>query len=331
MDAPLLKVEGLCVGLERHRTVLRVVDRISLELRPGGALGLVGESGSGKSLTALALLQLLPDPPARITAGSIRFRGEELVGARPARLRRFRGLEAGMVFQDPMTTLDPVLTVGAQIAEPLRSHLGLDPKEARAAAIEALRSVGLPSPERRADAYPHELSGGMRQRALIAAALCCNPALLVADEPTTALDVTVQAQILALLDRERRRRGMALLLISHDLGVIARTCDEVAVMYAGRIVERGPVGTVFAAPAHPYTAGLLRAVAALDLDAATSRRSPLPVIPGLVPPAERFGDPGCLFHDRCSEGDAGCVEVAPGWTAANDRGVACYHPLRKSP
>jgi peptide/nickel transport system ATP-binding protein len=192
--------------------------------------------------------------------------------------------------------------------------------------VEALRSVGLPAPERSVEAYPHELSGGMRQRALIAAALCCNPALLVADEPTTALDVTVQAQILALLDRERRRRGMALLLISHDLGVIAGNCDEVAVMYAGRVVERGPVARVFEAPAHHYTAGLLRSVAALDRPDSASARAPLPVIAGMVPAADRFGEPGCLFRDRCDGADASCG-ATPGWTRRGDRGFACHHPL----
>ena len=327
MDGALLTVEGLSVGLERGGRRVRVVDRVSFALRPGRALGLVGESGSGKSLTALALLQLLPAPPARIVGGSVRFRGEELVGAAPARLQSFRGLEAGMVFQDPLTTLNPVLTVGAQIEEPLRCRRGLGRAAARAAAVEALRSVGLPAPERRVDAYPHELSGGMRQRALIAAALCCDPALLVADEPTTALDVTVQAQILALLDRERRRRGLSLLLISHDLGVVARTCDEVAVMYAGRIVEHGRVAAVFEAPAHPYTAGLLRSVAALELESAAGRGTPLPVIPGMVPPAERFGEPGCLFRERCSAADARCAEAEPPWTSVGDRGFACHHPL----
>jgi peptide/nickel transport system ATP-binding protein len=326
MAEALLAVEGLRVGLARGGRSVPAVDGVSFEIGAGRALGLVGESGSGKSLTALALLQLLPQPPSRLDGGSIRFRGEELVGAAPTRLRGFRGLEAGMVFQDPMTALNPVLTLGDQLEEPLRCRRGLGQREASAAAVEALRSVGLPSPERRARAYPHQLSGGMRQRALIALALCCDPALLIADEPTTALDVTVQAQILALLDRERRRRGMALLLISHDLGVVAKICDEVAVMYAGRIVERGPVSAVFAAPAHPYTAGLLRSVAALDLDQPSRRGSPLPVIPGMVPAAERLGEAGCQFRDRCGFADAAC-EQTPGWTASGDRGVACRHPL----
>jgi oligopeptide/dipeptide ABC transporter ATP-binding protein len=323
MDHALLTVEGLCVGLDRGKKLLPAVADVSFEIRSGQALGLVGESGSGKSLTALALLQLLPEPAARIVGGSIRLRGQELVGASSARLQGFRGVDAGMVFQDPMTSLNPVLTVGDQIEEPLRCRKGLRRGEARSAAVEALRSVGLPSPERIVEAYPHQLSGGMRQRALIAAALCCNPALLVADEPTTALDVTVQAQILALLDRERRRRGLGLLLISHDLGVIARTCDEVAVMYAGRIVERGPVGKVFEAPAHRYTAGLLRSVAALA-DSGHPRQ-PLPVIPGMVPPADRFGEPGCPFRDRCGSADSRC-ETSPDWTQAGDRGFACHHP-----
>ncbi len=328
MDEALLTVEGLCVGIERGGTLVRTVADVSFDLRSGRSIGLVGESGSGKSLTALALLQLLPDPPARIAGGSVRFRGEELVGAASARLQRFRGSEAGLVFQDAATALNPVMTIGAQIEEPLRARRHLGRSAARSAAVEALRSVGLPSPERRVEAFPHELSGGMRQRALIAAALCCDPALLVADEPTTALDVTVQAQILALLDRERRRRGMALLLISHDLGVIAGACDEVAVMYAGRIVERGPVAEVFSAPAHPYTAGLLRSVGALEIGARTERLAALPVIPGMVPPAERFGEAGCLFRERCSAGDARCQETPP-WTSVGARGFACHHPVGK--
>ncbi|MHB8417205.1 MAG: ABC transporter ATP-binding protein [Myxococcales bacterium] len=317
----LLEVEGLGIELAG----VPVVQGVSFRLEAGRALAVVGESGSGKSLTALALLQLLPSPPARISSGSIRWGGEELVGASPARLRQLRGRELALVFQDPAAALSPVLTVGRQIEDARQAHPAPSRPGGRAAAVELLRRVGLPDPERRAGAYPHELSGGMKQRALLAAALACDPALLIADEPTAALDVTVQAQILALLASERRRRRMALLLVSHDLGAVSSACDDVAVMYAGRIVESGPVASVFAGPAHPYTAALLAVGRAIT--AARVVRGALPVIRGAVPPAGRFREAGCLFRERCDLADGRCAQVTPPFCESTARGVACHHPL----
>jgi peptide/nickel transport system ATP-binding protein len=316
--AALLEVADLSIGLRRGRRWMTAVDAVSLSVQPGRALGLVGESGCGKTLTALALLRLLPDRAARISAGSVRFAGEDLTTASAERLRRVRGREIGAVFQDPMTFLNPVLRVGDQVAEPLRCHTGLSARAARARTLETLAEVGLADPERCYQSYPHQLSGGMRQRALIAAALICDPRLLIADEPTTALDVTVQAQLLALLDRERRRRGLALILITHDLGVVARICDEVAVMYAGRVVERGGVKELFAAPAHPYTAGLLASVRALDLQSGardTAGRMILPAIEGTVPAIESWSSSGwgggCRFRDRCPRAEELCAREDP--------------------
>jgi peptide/nickel transport system ATP-binding protein len=312
--APLLEVADLSIGLRRGRRWMTAVDGVSLSLAPGRALGLVGESGCGKTLTALALLRLLPERVARLRSGSVRFRGEELATAAPERLRQLRGREIGAVFQDPMTFLNPVLRVGDQVAEPLRAHSGLSARSARERAIETLGEVGLPDPSRCFESYPHQLSGGMRQRALIAAALISDPKLLIADEPTTALDVTVQAQLLALLDRERRRRGLALLLITHDLGVVARVCEEVAVMYAGRVVERGGVKEIFAAPAHPYTAGLLASVRALDPQPGrpgAGPRSVLPAIEGTVPAIESWSSSGCRFRDRCPRAEERCAREDP--------------------
>ncbi len=252
---PVLEVERLCVDLPPGR---RVVDGLSFSVPEGGSLGLVGESGSGKSLTALALLGLLP-PGARSTTDRLSFRGEDLSRAGEARWRRLRGREIGLVQQDPAAALDPVFRIGDLIAEPLRAELGLSRAAAHDRAIGLLAEVGLPSPETLSRFRPHELSGGMRQRALLAAALACDPALLVADEPTTALDVTVQSQILGLLARERRRRGMALLLVSHDLAVVAQLCEEVAVIERGRLVERGPTAEILGRPSQPYTQRLLAA------------------------------------------------------------------------
>jgi oligopeptide/dipeptide ABC transporter ATP-binding protein len=315
---PLLDIAALSVSLRLRGRVLPAVNEVSFSVAPGRALGLLGESGSGKTLTALSILRLLPPELAELQ-GSIRFQGEELLEARGERLREVRGKGIGMVFQDPLTFLNPVLRVGEQIAEPMRIHLGISGEVAGARTLKLLHEVGLPDPPRIAHAYPHELSGGQRQRAMIAAALSCNPALVVADEPTTALDVTVQAQILALLDRERRERAMGLLLISHDIAVIAQVCDEVAVMYAGRIVERGPTDKVLSSPSHPYTAGLLRSVRALE----EPRAEELPTLRGGVPALEDLQSIGCRFHDRCERGDDVCRATTPDLAG----GVACHHPL----
>jgi len=315
---PLLEVDNLCVNLRLRGRVLQAVSEVSFSVDAGRSLGILGESGSGKTLTALSLLRLLPSSLAELQ-GSIRFRDEEILAAPPARLRELRGKGIGMVFQDPLTFLNPVLRIGEQIAEAIRVHLGQSDEAAHARVLHLLHEVGLPDPARIAHGYPHELSGGQRQRALIAAALSCDPALVVADEPTTALDVTVQAQILKLLDRERRQRAMGLVLISHDLAVIAQVCDEVAVMYAGRIVERGPTARVLGTPSHPYTAGLLRSVRALD----EPRGAGLPTLQGIVPGLEALRPSGCRFHERCDRGDGICLDETPEFA----EGVACHHPL----
>jgi peptide/nickel transport system ATP-binding protein len=318
LPEPLLEVEDLSVSLCLPAGVLSAVNDVSFSVDAGCSLGILGESGSGKTLTALSLLRLLPERFAELR-GSVRFRGEEVLTASPQRLRELRGKGIGMVFQDPLTFLNPVLRIGEQVAEPMRVHLGHSREVAEARVWSLLQEVGLSDPARIAHSYPHELSGGQRQRVIIAAALSCDPALVVADEPTTALDVTVQAQILKLLDRERRQRAMGLVLISHDLAVIAQVCDEVAVMYAGRIVERGPSARVLGNPSHPYTAGLLSSVRALE----GPRGEALPTLRGIAPGLDALRRVGCRFHERCDRGDGVCLSETPSLT----EGVACHHPL----
>ncbi|HSM08783.1 MAG TPA: ABC transporter ATP-binding protein [Gemmatimonadota bacterium] len=296
MKGPLLEVANLRTVFRTDRGVVEAVRGVSFSLNAGETLGLVGESGCGKSVTAMSITRLLREPPAEILAGSsVRFRGEEVLDASPRRLREIRGAGIGMIFQEPMTSLNPVIRVGEQVAETIREHEGGDRAGVRARVIELLDRVGLPEPARRYRAYPHQLSGGMRQRVMIAIALAGGPDLLIADEPTTALDVTIQAQILDLLADLQRELGMALLLISHDLAVVSQVADRVAVMYAGRIVEQGAVPELFRAPGHPYTQGLVRALPRLD-----TPPGPLAAIPGRVPePYERFT--GCPFAPRCPE------------------------------
>ncbi|RME50994.1 MAG: ABC transporter ATP-binding protein, partial [Deltaproteobacteria bacterium] len=258
---PILEVTHLTTEFQVEAGVARAVDGISFHLEEGETLGLVGESGSGKSVTALSLIRLVPDPPGRIVSPSrILLKGQDLLDLPEREMARLRGSEIAMIFQDPMTALDPVFTIGNQLCEVLRRHRRLTPSQARACAVELLRRVGIPAPEERMGSYPHELSGGMRQRVMIAMALSCEPEILIADEPTTALDVTVQAQILALINDLEAQSGMATLLITHDLSVVAETCDRVLVMYAGRIVEEADVFALFAAPRHPYTRGLLDSI-----------------------------------------------------------------------
>lgn len=318
--APLLEVRDLGVVFHTDAGVARAVDDVSFRVEPGEIVGIVGESGSGKSVTALSLLGLVPNPPGEIVAGSsIRFRGEELVGAPAGRLRQVRGNEIAMIFQEPMTSLNPVHTVGAQIAESLRLHRRLGRREARARAVELLREVGIADPETRASAYPHQLSGGMRQRVMIAMALACEPDLLIADEPTTALDVTIQAQILELIMSLRDRHGMAVLLITHDLGVVAESCDRVLVMYAGQVVEEGPVEAIFHDPHHPYTQGLLGAIPHLGRPVER-----LAVIPGGMPSATSWPT-GCRFHTRCPYARELCRTTAPPTTRTGaGASVACW-------
>jgi peptide/nickel transport system ATP-binding protein len=292
-----------------------IVDGVSLSVGRGETVCVVGESGCGKSLTALSVLRLL-DPPLFATGGRIRFGGVDLLRLAEPELRKVRGKRIAMIFQEPMTALNPVLTVGEQIVEVLTLHEGMSRKTARARAIELLGEVRLPAPARQVDAYPHVLSGGMRQRVMIAMALACGPELLIADEPTTALDVTVQAQILALLAELQERRGMSLLLITHDLGVVAETARRVAVMYAGRIVEEAPVRALFRAPQHPYTRALLR-----SLPGAAGGK--LKSIPGQVPAPAAY-PPGCRFHPRCDERFEPCAAAQPGWTVVGETRVACF-------
>ncbi len=311
-DAPLIRIENLAVSFD-GQAALRGV---SFGVARGEALGLVGESGCGKSVTWLAALGLLP-AKARIT-GSVRLAGEEILGAPPAALERVRGGRVAMIFQDPASSLNPVHRVGRQIAEALALHRGLYGAAARAEAKRLLDTVGIPDAARRLDAYPHEFSGGQNQRVMIAMALAGQPDLLVADEPTTALDVTIQAQILELLQHLRRETGMALVLISHDLGVVAETCDRVAVMYAGRIVEEGPVERLFDAPAHPYTRGLLGALPDID-----GPRRRLSAIPGGVPEPWAM-PPGCAFAPRCASRIAACDDgVPPDLAVADGHRAAC--------
>src|SRR5688572_25098102 len=279
--ASLLEVDNLKTYFQTRAGLVRSVDGVSFRLGEGELLGLVGESGCGKSITALSIMRLISEP-GKIVGGRIKFKGEELTTAPAERLREIRGNDIAMIFQDPMTSLNPVFTVGEQIAEALRLHRNLDKKAAKQAAIEAMREVSIPSPERRVKDYPHQLSGGMRQRVMIAMALACDPELLIADEPTTALDVTIQAQILELLDELRKTRKLAVLLITHDLGVVAEVADRVCVMYTGKIVEESGVDEIFAKPKHPYTQGLLRSVPKLTVEG-IERAVRLETIEGTVP------------------------------------------------
>ncbi|HEY3215072.1 MAG TPA: ABC transporter ATP-binding protein [Candidatus Eisenbacteria bacterium] len=305
MNEPLLHVEDLKTHFFTDDGVVRAVDGVSFEIGPRETLAVVGESGSGKTVTALSVLRLVPDPPGRIVGGHVRFKGRDLAELDGAALRKIRGKEISMIFQEPMTSLNPVYTCGEQIIEALVLHERMDRKQARARAIEMLTLVGISLPGQRVDEYPHQMSGGMRQRVMIAMALACRPAILIADEPTTALDVTIQAQILELLKRLQAELGMAVLLITHDLGVVAETADRVAVMYAGQVVEYGDVVAAFRRPLHPYTAGLLASLPRLG-----AQRERLLVIPGNVPNPARFPS-GCRFHPRCPVAQERCRREEP--------------------
>ncbi|HEX8337840.1 MAG TPA: ABC transporter ATP-binding protein [Pyrinomonadaceae bacterium] len=301
----LLEVKDLMTQFPTRAGLVRAVDGVSFHVAEGELLGLVGESGCGKSITALSVMRLV-SAPGRIAGGEILFAGENLLAASEERLREIRGDDIAMIFQDPMTSLNPVYTVGEQIAEALRLHRKMDRRQAREAAVEAMREVSIPDPGRRADDYPHQLSGGMRQRVMIAMALACDPRLLIADEPTTALDVTIQAQILELIDELRRTRNLAVLLITHDLGVVAEVADRVCVMYTGRIVEESPVEELFARPKHPYTEGLLRSVPKLT-EAGVKRAGRLSTIEGTVPKPTNLPE-GCHFAPRCPHVMPRCTE-----------------------
>jgi peptide/nickel transport system ATP-binding protein len=332
MSEALLRVQDLHVEFRTRRGQALVLNGVDFELRAGETLCVVGESGCGKSMTALALLRLIPSPPGRIRDGRVLFQGEDLVRATDARMREVRGNRISMIFQEPMTSLNPVFSVGDQIGESLRLHAGLDARAARERAIEMLRQVGIPAPERRVDEYPHQLSGGMRQRVMIAMALACRPDILIADEPTTALDVTVQAQIFDLLRELQREKGTAILLITHDMGAVAEMADRVMVMYAGRVIEQGSADQVLSAPGHPYTRGLIDCLPELGSSAAfdDDTREDLAEIPGVVPSIWELGS-GCAFRERCRHAMPRCArEVPPMFALAGDgdggtaHGAACW-------
>jgi len=323
MNERLLDVRGLKTYFFTDEGVVRAVDGIDLYIDKGETLGVVGESGCGKSVTALSILRLIPQPPGRIVEGSITYSGRNLLGLTPAQMRKIRGKEISMIFQEPMTSLNPVFTVGEQIAEAVRLHEGLGRRDAMDKTVEMLRLVHIPNAERRVKEYPHQLSGGMRQRVMIAMALSCNPKLLIADEPTTALDVTIQAQILELLNELKAKLGMAIMLITHDMGVIAETAQRVVVMYAAQIVEEAPVKELFKEPLHPYTQGLLRSIPRIDL--AATQKQKLEAIQGTVPTLRGEIKAGCRFAPRCQfakpqyyENTPPLKEVRPGHK------VACF-------
>jgi peptide/nickel transport system ATP-binding protein len=337
MAEPLLEIRDLVTEFRTDRGTVRAVDGVSFEIPRRGTVGVVGESGCGKSVTALSIMRLVA-PPGRIAAGRIAYGGVDLLGLPEARMRAIRGNRIAMIFQEPMTSLNPVFTVGDQVGEAVRLHQKKSRRDARRVALEMFRLVGIPSPEERIDAYPHQLSGGMRQRVMIAMALACKPDLLIADEPTTALDVTIQAQILDLLRSLQAELGMSILLITHDLGVVAETCDEVIVMYAGRVVEHAPAEELFAQPRHPYTAGLLRSVPSYGEQvagaagagdaggAADGKRPRLVEIKGMVPPLTALPK-GCKFVDRCAIAQARCHAEEPALLPLGGGQVRCHFPL----
>ena len=319
----LLEVENLQTHFRTPDGVNRAVDGVSFSVNAGETLAIVGESGCGKSVTAMSILRLIPEPPGKI-AGSIRFQGKNLLDYSEPEMRKIRGNEISMIFQEPMTSLNPVLTVGRQIGETLRLHQGLSARQAEDRAVEMLNLVGIPEAKRRVREYPHQLSGGMRQRVMIAMALACNPKLLIADEPTTALDVTIQAQILDLMRDLKHRVGAAIVLITHDLGVVAEVAERVVVMYAGRKVEEAPVKELFGNPRHPYTQGLLGAVPKLG-SSLTGTETRLAEIPGLVPSLKNK-IPGCVFAGRCTKATDFCTQAAPALELKSpDHWAACHY------
>jgi len=305
----LLDVKNLKTYFFTDEGVVRAVDGVDLYIRQGETLGVVGESGCGKSVTALSIMKLIPQPPGKIVEGEILYNGVNLVNLAANKMRKIRGKEISMIFQEPMTSLNPVFTCGEQIAEALRLHEGLGRRDAMDKTVDMLKLVHIPNAERRVKEYPHQLSGGMRQRIMIAMALSCNPKLLIADEPTTALDVTIQAQILELLNELKAKLRMAVMLITHDMGVIAETAQRVVVMYAAKVAEEASVGDLFKEPLHPYTQGLLRSIPRIDLDATERRR--LETIPGTVPTLRGDITPGCRFAPRCPFVKSVCTEKDP--------------------
>ena len=326
MTKPLLSVDRLGIEFDTDEGVVRAVDELSFTVAAGETLGIVGESGCGKSVTALAIMRLLPQPMGRIASGSIQFQGEDLARLPITRMEKIRGARIGMVFQEPMTALNPVKTIGKQLIESLLLHTDLKVDQAIRRAIEMLDHVGIPSPDIRIGEYPHQLSGGMRQRVVIAMALICRPALLIADEPTTALDVTIQAQILELIKDLQQEMGMSVILITHDLGVIAETSDNVAVMYAGRMAESGTVYDIFDDPRHPYTHGLLDSIPRLDHPSKTKLTTIEGMVPGLLDLPK-----GCRFENRCPYRMERCVSQSPAIeTVTGIHKLSCFNPQSQS-
>jgi oligopeptide transport system ATP-binding protein len=319
---PLLEIRDLHTEFRTGAGVVRAVDGVSFSVDPGETVAIVGESGSGKSVSAMSILRLIPDPPGRITGGEIMFAGRDLMGLDEAAMRQIRGGDIGMVFQEPMTSLNPVLTIGRQLTEGLEQHRGMQRDAAGRRAIELLSLVGIADPARRLKQYPHQLSGGMRQRVMIAIALACEPKLIIADEPTTALDVTIQAQILELMKRLTQQFNVALIIITHNLGVVARYANRVNVMYAGRIVESGTAHAIYHDPRHPYTVALLRSVPRLDLP----RQMRLDPVDGQPPDLTRL-DGGCAFRPRCRFAIDACAEARPTLAPIGEAGhlAACFH------
>jgi peptide/nickel transport system ATP-binding protein len=325
--APVLEVEDLRTYFDTRDGVVKAVDGVSFALRPGEVLGIVGESGCGKSVTSLSIMRLLPSPPARFASGAIRYKGKDLLRLSEREMRHIRGNEISMIFQDPMTSLNPVLTIGEQLTEAISLHQHLGKREALERAVEMLRLVHIPEPHRRVQEFPHQLSGGMRQRVMIAMALSCNPSVLIADEPTTALDVTIQAQILALMEELRDKLNTAIILITHDLGVVAETADRVLVMYAGRKVEEADVFELFERPLHPYTRGLMSSIPQLA-ETEGKPRLRLTEIPGIVPSLDRL-PPGCTFAERCAFATERCRADYPQLEAKKPgHYAACWHSDR---
>lgn len=322
---PILSIKDLKTSVTSGDETFDVVRGVSLDLYPNEVLCLVGESGCGKTITALSVMRLLPNPPVRIRSGTIEYRGRDLTTLRDKEIQRVRSNQISMIFQDPLTSLDPVFTIGHVMTEVMRQHRDISKDEARSIGVSMLQEVGLPDPKRRFHSYPHQLSGGMRQRVMIALALMLDPDILIADEPTTALDVTVQAQILESLLEEQRERQMSMLLITHDLAVVAAVADRVAVMYAGEIVEEAPVEELFSAPKHPYTQGLLRA-----LPQVSYKRDKLESISGLVPPPQMM-PPGCYFAPRCPYALEVCWDEHPEHTVHNGDKYRCFNPQPFTP
>jgi oligopeptide/dipeptide ABC transporter ATP-binding protein len=324
-EPPLLRVRDLVVEFTTPHGAVRAVDNVSFDVFPNETIGLVGESGCGKTVTGLTLLRLIPMPPGRIVSGSIEFAGRDLAKISEKEMQAMRGRDISMIFQEPMTALNPVFTVGNQMIDILRRHKKLSARQARREAIDMLGTVGIPAPQKRIDEYPHQLSGGMRQRVMIAMALSCEPKLLIADEPTTALDVTTQAQVMEQIVKLQEQFRMSVVLVTHDLGVVAESCQRAIVMYCGSIIENAPIDALFARPRHPYTRGLLDSIPRLR----DERLDELPIIPGTVPDLLALPE-GCRFAERCDRAEERCARERPALETLSNRGerVACFNPVQ---